>query len=176
MSNLPNRLKKRTPKQQQLIDDRQRATTDIERLTGLRPQQRDVMTLVVMRREGKSTGQQKKFIESLKDKYPPPRIRTNTRKTFKSLIPRPKSASPKKNSTPAPSMNAQEPVDVVEPMEAAASPVAPASAPSVLVASPSATAVAPKALPASAATQPLPAFKNEFSALNEDEYDPFTMY
>ena len=72
MSDLPNRFKRRTPKQQQLIEDRQKATTDIERLTGLRPQQRDVMSLVMMRREGKSEAQQKKFIQSLKDKYPPP--------------------------------------------------------------------------------------------------------
>lgn len=170
MSDLPNRFKRRTPKQQQLIEDRQKATTDIERLTGLRPQQRDVMSLVVMRREGKSEAQQKKFILSLKDKYPPPRIRTNTRKTFKSLIPRPK--SPKRRNTPAPSTNTQGPVDVVEPVEA----VEPVSAPSV----PSVSAAQRPSGPAAA--QPLPAFKNEFSALNkqpyrqEEEYDPFTMY
>jgi hypothetical protein len=110
-----------------------------------------------MRREGKNAAEQKRFILSLKDKYPPPRIRTNTRKTFKSLIPRPKS-SPRNSQTRKqiqPSVqDVSQDFQELSQEESQQEPLQQQNQPQ---------------------QQQRPGFEQEFQQINRDEYDPFTM-
>jgi hypothetical protein len=68
-----------TEKQQQLKRNRELASKTLEARLGRRPQQRDVMTLVMIRRDPAKTRSENGFLRSLAEKYKGLRVR-KTRK------------------------------------------------------------------------------------------------